>query len=193
MKSFSKIALLISVLIVRHTVSFAQAYKVGANVLNAGVGFGYSIGYISSATTTPVMHVSYEHGLRELGPGTLGIGGVISYQGASYSESNPSGTYKQSWSATYLGVRGTWHPDILVSGEYDVYGALQLGYVNYSYNFSGTGVYEQSAFQVKNNLSSGLGLGLIVGGRYYFTPKVAAFAEFGYDLSYMKIGAAFHL
>ncbi|MFM2208013.1 MAG: hypothetical protein RL213_1988 [Bacteroidota bacterium] len=193
MKRFYKIVLLVSVFIVQHAVSVAQAYKVGANVLNAGVGFGYSIGYVSSATTTPVMHVSYEHGLRELGPGTFGIGGVISFQGATFSESNAFGTYDQRWSATYVGLRGTWHPDILVGGEYDVYGALQLGYVNYSYSFNGTGIYSQDAFRVTNNLSSGVGLGLVVGGRYYFTPKVAAFAELGYDLSYMKIGAAFHL
>ena len=85
-----------------------------------------------------------------------------------------------------------WHPEILVSGTYDVYGALQLGYVTYGYDFSGTGVYADDAYKVKNNLNSGLGLGLIVGGRYYFTDNIGAFLELGYDLSYSKIGVAFN-
>jgi len=193
MKRFHSILSIIVLNVMAFTHASAQAYKVGADVLNAGVGFGYSIGYVSSANTTPVLHVSYEHGFRQLGPGTLGIGGVISYQSASFKESNVLGTYDQRWSATFLGVRGTWHPDILVSGEYDVYGALQLGYVAYSYDFSGTGIYADDAFRVNSSLNSGLDLGLIIGGRYYFTPGLAAFAELGYDLSYLKIGAAFHL
>jgi hypothetical protein len=193
MKSIYSGLLLMGALLTTSVVTNAQSYKTGINVINAGVGFGYSIGYVGGASTTPVLHASFEHGLREVGPGTLGIGGVISYQGASFNETNSLGTYKQTWSATYLGVRGTWHPDILVTGEYDVYGALQLGYVAYSYNFSGTGIYKDDAFQVKNSLNSGLGLGLIVGGRYYFTPKLAGFAELGYDLSYLKIGASFQL
>jgi hypothetical protein len=34
-------------------------------------------------------------------------------------------------------------------------------------------------------------LGAIVGGRYYFKDNIGAFAEIGYDLAWLKVGAAF--
>jgi hypothetical protein len=170
----------------------AQSYKEGIQVINAGIGVGYGIRYSTGSSITPLMSVSYEQGYRQVGPGTLGLGGIVSYQSASYRTENINGTADQRWSATYLGFRATWHPDILVSGEYDVYGGLQLGYTAYSYKYSGTGLYAPGLRPIENNLSSHIGLGLVVGGRYYFTPNIGAFAELGYDLAYVKIGAAFN-
>jgi hypothetical protein len=191
MKRLKSILLALPFVIASVTTASSQSYKVGVNVINAGIGFGYSIGYVANSTATPVLSASFEHGFRDVGPGTLGLGGIISHQSATYKDENILGTYRQHWDATYIGFRATWHPDILVTGTYDVYGALQLGYVNYGYSFSGTGLYENAASNYKSSLSSGAGLGLIVGGRYYFSDKIGAFAELGYDLSYLKLGASF--
>jgi hypothetical protein len=168
----------------------AQSYEIGSNVINAGLGLGYSINY-GFGNSTPVISGSFEHGLIEAGPGTVGIGGIISYQGNRYSYSDGFGTYKRKWSTTFIAVRGTYHPDALVGDNYDVYGALQLGLYNYGYNYSATGIY--TAANYNSGLNSGLGLGLVAGGRYYFTDNIGGFAEIGYDISYLKIGLSIKL
>ncbi len=175
--------------------SFSQTgsiYGIGTNVLNLGLGVGYSVSYISGANSSPVLSASFEHGVSKLGPGTLGIGGIISYQGSSYSFSDGFGdSYKETWHTTYIALRGTWHPDFLVADKYDVYGALQLGYVNYGYSSSASGPYVNTALNnSSNSLASGLALGLAVGGRYYLTKRVALFGELGYDICYLKVGAS---
>jgi hypothetical protein len=164
-----------------------KAYELKNSVINLGVGFGYSIGYISGTSASPVMNASYEYAFKEVGPGILGLGGSFSYQGSKYEYSDIWGTYKQNWNTTFFALRGTWHPNALIGEKYDVYGALQLGYYNYHYKFSGTGVYESSS-TYDSGLDNSLGLGLIVGGRYFFTKNIGVYAELGYDIAYLKVG-----
>ncbi len=169
--------------------TFAQvSYGVGANVLNLGIGFGNTITYGVGVSSSPVISGSFEHGVSKLGPGTLGIGGIISYQATSYNISDVVGTWKEKWTTTYIALRGTWHPDILVADKYDVYGALDLGYTNYGYSVSGTGGYYERGGS--SGLNNGLGFGLVVGGRYYLSKHIALFGELGYDICALKIGAS---
>ncbi|MEO8151222.1 MAG: hypothetical protein ABI723_26560 [Bacteroidia bacterium] len=188
MKNLRIIILLFTSLVISK-LSSAQdkCYDLKTSVINLGVGFGYSVNYYSGASATPVLSASYEYGIAKLGPGTVGAGAILSYQGSNYEYSDAFGTWKDKWTTTFFGLRGTWHPDALVADKYDVYGALQLGYYHYGYTYSGTGAYE-SVTSGGSSLNSGIGLGLVVGGRYYFTKSIGAFAELGYDIAYFKIG-----
>ena len=70
----------------------------------------------------------------------------------------------------------------------DLYAGLVLGYWVSSYT-APSGV-STSAF---TNAYGGKALiGGIAGGRYFFTPKVGAFAELGYSVSYGKVGLTVH-
>jgi hypothetical protein len=173
----------------------AQTYGIGTNVVNLGVGFGYSRSYYSglygSSSTTPVLNASFEHGMKELGPGTFGIGAAFSYQGSKWSYNDSYGDqYKETWKTMFFGIRGTWHPDFLVTDKYDVYGGVLIGYYHYGYTYTATGPYA-SQYNYSNPSNGAVGFGAFVGGRYYFTNSIGAFAEIGYDISYLKIGLSF--
>lgn len=99
---------------------------------------------------------SVEYGLTE----NIGIGGTVTYWG--WSEA-----YWKS-SVIVISAEGLYHLTNLNLDKIDLYGGVGLGYGIYSFSYkSGYGTdYGSSG-------SSGLDLGLIIGGRYYFSPKMA--------------------
>lgn len=170
----------------------AQSYQIGTNVINVGVGFGYALNYGTGVSSTPVITASYEHGLWAAGPGFIGLGLAVGYQGSSYSYSDGYGdSWSQKWTATSFGIRGLYHLT-LSNDKLDLYGGLQLTYVTYGYSYSASGPFVNTGvYSVSDPVSNGFYPYIIVGGRYYFTTSIGAFAELGYDISYFKIGVSF--
>ena len=166
-----------------------KSFDKGTSVINLGVGFGYSIGYGSGSSSSPVISGTYEYGVAKAGPGVIGVGLALGYQGSSYTYSDYQYTYKERWTTSAFGLRGTYHPDFCNGKKYDVYGVLQLTYYNYGYSYSSNPV--NPYYQFRSSLNNGLGLGILVGGRYYFTDNIGAFLELGYDISYLKLGVSF--
>jgi len=170
----------------------AQSFNVGTSAINLGIGFGTAVGYVGGASSGIGISGSYEYGVAVLGPGKVGLGVIINYQGASYSSTDGVGdNYKETWNTTYFGVRGIYHPDFCNGKNYDVYAGIQLGYVHYGYSETVSGPNSGYFQNSSGGLSSGVWPGIVVGGRYYFTDNIGAFAEIGYDIDYLKIGLAF--
>ncbi|QKG51390.1 hypothetical protein [Hymenobacter sp. BRD67] len=159
-------------------------FAVGTSVVSLGVGVGSRYGYGDglfggSSSQSPALSLSYERGVLALGPGYLGLGGIIGYQGATY---DLGGGDKWHYSDVVLLARGAFHYP--VSEKLDGYAGLGLGlrYLHTSYDGSLSG---------SGSDGSGYGtMGVFVGGRYFFTPAIGAFAELGYDQSYLKVGLA---
>ncbi len=133
---------------------FAQTPLPNGKVqLNAGVGL-YSGGI-------PV-YVGFDVGV----PKDFTVGGELSF--ASYYDDWHSRHYHH----TVTGISGNfnYHFNRLlnITPKWDVYAGLNLGF----YIWNSPNDYE-------GNHSSGLGLGLQVGGRYYFTDKFGINLEFG--------------
>ncbi|WP_201987329.1 porin family protein [Hymenobacter rubidus] len=155
-------------------------FAVGSSVINLGVGLGSRYGYTAlyggNTSVTPAISVSFERGIIPLGPGVLGVGVFAGYQSASYEYS----TFKDKYTDIIVMVRGAFHYP--VSDEFDAYAGLGLGvrHLGYSSNYTGPYAVDYG--------TTGAASGLFVGGRYYFTPGIGAFAELGYDQSYLKIG-----
>ena len=144
-----------------HT-TFAQ-YKKGDNLLNLGIGLNsYYLGGI------PVSGI-FEAGVSK----DISFGGGIDY--LSYHYGFPG--YNYSFSAVYIGARGSYHFNELLnlkSNKADIYGGLSLGYRSFSWsdnNVNNSGL--------NGNYSNGLYLGIHMGGRYYFSNKAAGFLELG--------------
>src|SRR6476661_9667829 len=102
-------------------------FEVGTNALNFGIGIGsyysYGSGYFGgSSSVSPAFSVSFERGFRELGPGVLGLGAIIGYQGASY---DLGGGDKIKYNDIIVMVRGAWHYP--VTPQFDAYGGVGLG------------------------------------------------------------------
>lgn len=171
------------------------AFDKGSNTIGLGVGFGLTYGYYSGATTSPALTFIYDHGFfPEVGPGTIGIGGIIGYKSAKYDYPYAGG-YSAKWTNIVVGVRGTYHLTILAekNNKFDPYAGVVIGlrfnsykdtYDDYYYNTYG---YHYGTYGNTSIVS-----GAFIGAKYNFAEAIGAFAELGYDISYAKIGINFN-
>ena len=161
-------------------------FEVGTNAVNLGIGLGNRYGYGSaffggSSSVSPAISLSYERGIIPLGPGVLGVGGFVGYQGASY---DLGGGDKWKYTDVIVTLRGAFHYP--VSAQFDAYGGVALGLRHAGVSFEGSSIYSGLSTASANEFASGL----FVGGRYFFSSSIGAFAELGYDQTYLKIGLA---
>jgi hypothetical protein len=111
---------------------------------------------------------SYEYGYKD----KVGIGGIVGYG------STTDGIYSYSYSL--FAARVNYH--IQVAEKLDTYFGLSLGYASATVKPAFVG-----------NTGSSIILGGQLGGRYYFTEKLAGSVELGYGMGYLNIGIAYKL
>ncbi|MBK9758813.1 MAG: hypothetical protein IPO90_02280 [Flavobacteriales bacterium] len=181
------------------SLSKAQSFTEGTNVLGVGLGVGgsYGVGFSGSGVSqSPAIALHFDHGMGELGPGVWGLGGFLGYKSYKYEFNNSffSNSYTTSYKWTYVvvGARGTWHyNDWHENEKLDTYGGLMLAYRAASFkdetNYpAGTQVFSAGTY-------SGLSLTVLVGARYYFTDKIGVYGELGYGVSVAQLGLAVKL
>ncbi|MBM1107922.1 hypothetical protein JQC67_17335 [Aurantibacter crassamenti] len=157
------------------TFTYAQEFSVGTNVINAGIGLGGYYGGYSTSSQSPVLSVSYERGVWDVpGPGVVSLGG---YFGRKTFKYNSIGS-DYSWSYNVIGVRGAYHYLGLEVENLDVYAGAMASYRIYSGDRA-------------NNFGSSPGGTAFIGGRYYFAENFAVFAEGGYGVALLSVGASF--
>lgn len=182
--------LAIALLMAASQTSQAQLFSEGNNVLNLGVGFGgiYSYGY--SASFSPSYNISFEHGVKVLGPGTLGVGLKYGHIGAKYGYTSGTYNYDWKWSNNVAALRVTYHPDFLSGDNWEVYGAADIGLWMWKETYNSNDPYDMHDY---NQSASTPVVYFQVGGRYYFTNAIGVFGELGYDVTYVKGGIAINL
>lgn len=159
----------------------------GSNTLGLGLGGGVSYDYFGNITSSPTLLVTFDHGvLDDLGPGNLGIGGIVAFKTAS---STYLTNYKASWTNVIIGIRGTWHLTLLAdkNDKFDPYGGITTGLRFNSYR----NTYYKSNPQFidpYNNRNVYPVIGAFVGAKYNFAKNFGAFAELGYDISFFRGG-----
>ncbi len=149
-----KLMIAVSAMMLLSIGAFAQsALPKGQNQLNFGVGF--------SDKGIPV-YFGIDHAVHN----NVTLGAELSYRG--YEEKYNNNNYKHN----VLGISGNfnYHFNTLFSipSNWDLYAGANVGFNIYNTidGYDGDDV-------------SGLGLGLQVGGRYYFNKKVGVNLEFG--------------
>lgn len=162
------------------------AFGVGTNALNIGIGLGnrYSYGtsfFGGSSSVSPALSLSFEHGVIPLGPGVLGVGVFAGYQGATYNFGGGGGKWK--YSDIIVTLRGAFHYP--VSEQLDAYGGVGLGVRHAGVDFEGNSLFGNNVVST-NEFASGL----FAGARYFFSDALGAFAEVGYDQTFLKVGLA---
>lgn len=153
----------------------------GTSMVNLGIGLGYRFG---GSMSVPPLSVAYDYSLKSGlidGNGAITLGGYLAYTSANYSYYLGGTSF--SASHTVLGVRGMFHYQFVP--KLDTYAGLMLGY--HIASTSATGYYGNSL------VGSGFDLGVILGARYFFTPRIGAFTELGYTLPYWNLGLTFKL
>ena len=175
--------------------SSGGAFGVGTTAINLGVGlihFGSYSGLAFSGsgyTRTPLINLSVERGIIDnVGPGVIAVGAIVGFRRASYTYKDAFFSSGYKWSTTdfFLGARGVYHYALTSNPKVDTYGGLTLGlrFSSYSYDYDSGYLGLASRSTVYTSAFSGL----FVGARYYFTDKIAAYGEFGYDIALLKVG-----
>jgi hypothetical protein len=175
----------------------APAFDKGDNTIGLGIGFGgsahnnvysYGYGYSGSFVNLPAFFAIYDHGsFSEVGPGTIGIGGMVAYR---YSYLSDYGDYDANWTDLVIGARGTWHLTILKdkNNHFDPYGGVLLGMRFESYKNTLLDDLDDSYDEHRVYPEAGI----FVGAKYNFTKNFGAFAEFGFDFPNLKMGLNFN-
>ena len=150
---------------------YAQSYEKGNKLLNVGLGLGtYGAGGLGFGG-------SFEVGIHP----AISVGVLAGYSGRS----NYLGSGAR-WSVLTLGVRGSYHLGELLKlndDKIDIYAGLGLGYRNVSWGYTGT-LYS-------DNSGSGILPLAHIGGRYYFSNNMAAYAELGSGFGALQAGISF--
>jgi len=182
MKKATKFLSLLILAILINAVSYGQYFKEKDNVLNLGIGLGSAI-YASGGTTSfPPLSASFEYGVKEgVGPGVIGIGGLIGYTSAKYTFGVPGANYDWKTSYTVIGIRGSYHL-VDLADKLDAYGGVMLGYSIVSVS-GNNGTYTAGS-------ASSANFSIFAGGRYYLTEKFAVMAELGYGFAILNVGVA---
>lgn len=135
-------------------------------VLNIGVGFsGWGIPVYASCEFSAGKNFN------------IGVGG--SYQ--SSSESYTGSLYASRWTHTIIGlsVSGKYYVnDVLkIPSEFDLYGGAALGYYLWKTELVDSESNRSDVYSGPG--SGGFGIGLLIGGRYYFSDNLALNVEVG--------------
>jgi hypothetical protein len=167
-------------------VTFAQEsmFNVGDKVASAGLGVGSTIGYSLYGTKIPPIFLRADYGFKDdIGPGVIGIGGIIGMERYGWS------TLYDSWSYSrfIIGASGTYHYAFI--DKLDTYGGISLGFRVTTQNYKDK---YNTAFNY-NHIYPGLFSAFFVGARYYLTDKIGLMAEMGYDITWLKFGVSVKL
>lgn len=162
------------------------AFQKGSKSLGIAVGTGIEYGYYGDYSTLPTVALIYDQGIvNNVGPGTIGVGGIAAVKTAYYNYN--SGSYKARWNNYFLGIRGTYHLTLLKdkNNKFDPYAGITAGIriLEYSDNYYVNN--NPHSYSKVNSL-----IGAFVGARYNFSPSFGAFVELGHDISNARIGAA---
>ncbi|WP_374744526.1 hypothetical protein [Parapedobacter sp. 2B3] len=159
----------------------AQPFQKGTTAANAGIGLGTALGGLGKAR--PAISVSVDHGLWDIGgPGVISLGGYLGNTGYKYTDAG----YTAKWNYIVVGARGAYHYNGFTDlPNLDVYGGAMLAYNIVKYKTEGGGA------DLSNNYGSGIGLSGFLGGRWFFTDNIGAYAELGYGVSVLAVGVTF--
>lgn len=164
----------------------------GSSTLALGLGLGgVSYNYYGSVNRAPAAMLYFDHGIKDnLGPGNLGVGGMVGYTAARYKYA--SGGYKATWSNVVVALRATWHLTILAdkNNKFDPYGGVMAGLRFFGYKDT---YYENMGIANPYSYNSVYPMaGLFVGAKYNFSSNFGAWSELGYDIAFLKLGINFN-
>lgn len=164
--------------------SGGPGYHVGTNVASVGIGLGSSLAGYTYGSQTPAISLQYERGLWNAGPGVISLGAYLGFKGYSYNYNDFGYPYSEKWNYTIVGIRGAYHFTGIKTKNFDLYAGIMLADNILKYSFT----YNGGPGTAPGSYGSSTGFSLFVGGRFYFTNNIGAFAELGYGISYLTLG-----
>ncbi len=159
----------------------AQQFQKSTTTANLGIGLGTALGGLGTAR--PAISLSVDHGMWDIGgPGVISLGGYVGNTGYKYTDLG----YTAKWNYTIVGVRGAYHYNGFTNvSKLDAYGGVMLGYNIAKYTS------DSGDNSLANSYGSGLGFTGFLGGRWFFTDRIGAYAELGYGVSVLNAGLTY--
>jgi hypothetical protein len=167
----------------RSDVPFDKGSKTLGFTLGVGDGENGYDDYTGDHNALPAFAVIYDQGVfANVGPGTIGIGGIISGKEA-YDDYGAG--YKYTWSSFLIGVRGTYHLTILAdrNNKFDPYAGITVGGRFNHYHDSGSDYTSNSSDPI---------VAPFIGAKYNFADHIGVFAEASFDISLLRAGINFN-
>jgi len=157
-------------------------YEQGDKTVQIGFGLGGS--FYQGSVKVPALQIRYEYGIKE----KFSIGGILGYASSSYYYQNfnpTTGAVSEAsldYSYLIIGARGNYH--FWTTEKFDPYAGLTIGYNSLNFTDTGgnLGTVPASSFTL---------YGAQVGANYYFKSNLGAWAELGYGLGFLNLGAVF--
>jgi hypothetical protein len=160
-------------------------FSKGDKVVNLGIGLGdyYGSAYSSSIPISGSFEVGIKDHLFDE-KSSLGVGGYLAYASNKSTYTYSGSEYGWKYSHFILGARGLLHYQFV--DKLDTYAGLMLGY-----DVASSSAFGTSYGTTSTAAGSDFSFSLFIGGRYYFTESIAAFAEIGYGIAALQLGVAF--
>jgi hypothetical protein len=169
-------------------------YGKGMLLAQAGIGLGF-YGTLYGSTSIPPICASADYGVTDL----ISVGGGLGIAGSKYEVGYLD--YNWSFTYTYIPIMGrvAFHPFNLPALKnkipkrdiWDTYGGLALGWT--IINYSETDPPNSTGIIPFPKGTSYFTVGLLLGIRYYFSPRFGVYAEEGSGFGWFNIGCVFKL
>jgi len=147
------------------SVNAQDVFVKGDKIINAGIGLGNT--YSGYSSMIPIAG-SFEYCVKDNlfdEKSSLGVGAYFGFAA------------KNHWTFLYPGVRGALHYQFVE--KLDTYAGLMLGMRLLSWSYGGSSA-SYSDFIIP----------FYIGGRYYFSDNIGAFAELGHGIAYLQLGVS---
>ena len=167
---------LLSLLALMHSItSNAQddIIKKGSLTLNPGIGIGSAWSNYGNKVNVPPLSVSLDIGVAP----DITIGPYVAYS----STTEPDAFYGDfTYTHLLIGAKGAYHFNI--SDKFTGHAGGILGYHVISVSNSSAAAKASTVLY-----------DFLIGATYHFTSKMGVFAELGYGITYLNIGASFSI
>ena len=167
--------------------SFSQGMEPGMGYFSIGFGPGSSYIY-RAASLSPAFRMTFDHGFKEIGPGTLTIGGMLGTSFGSNRSAYINYVHKYSWVNITAAFRVAYYYNLseFEIENLNVYGGFSSGPRYYIFTNTYEGTYTGNQSDFPNTFK--FHFGSFLGANYFITPRTAVFTEFGYDISWFTLG-----
>jgi hypothetical protein len=150
-------------------------YVEGKSYLGPRVGMGAN-------GSAAAFGAGFEYGVTP----EIGVGGVFDYYQYSYT---PFTIYGGKYTYVVFGVQGNYHfgKALKWDSKIDPFVGAVLGYQSISWS------WDNQAYSLWSASSSGLVFGGQAGLRYFVSPTIGLYGQFGFGITYLKVGVDFVL
>ncbi len=177
-----------ALLFTNQTIAQNANFSKGQTDINIGIGLFATMYGSGVNTSIPPVGFSLDKGITD----KFSVGGYLGFSTAKSDVISFSDGTEASWKFKYIvvGARGSYHFKLI--DKMDTYAGLMLGWNAAKATFSSNDPALEALIDTEPS-AGGFTWAAHIGARYSINEKIGAFAELGYGVSVLTIGATIKL